>query len=222
MKQLIFYSIGFMLATSIASCSGSKNEGGDSAIADSKTPAETPAPAGRKKYEVKSGIVTYDTQMEMAGMTIPGKKILYFDEYGMKECEETYENGILTESFVSDGKELFKLFHEKKKIYKAGNAANGVATPFNWDEVSQQDKDSGIATQGSKVTVAGKECETFTYLTETGGTKTSTKYAGWNRVLLSMELSSEAMKSVQKAVKLEADVTVPADKFAMPTGYTVQ
>jgi hypothetical protein len=222
MKKQFIYLMVIAFAISLASCSGSKNGDGQSAVEESTPVTEAAVPVARKKYDVKSGVITYETQMEMAGMKIPGKKMLYFDDYGMKECEETYENGVLKESFVSDGKERFKLFHDNKILYKAGDAANGVAMPFNWDEVSQSDKDAGIAKQGGKETVAGKECDTFTYLTETGGTKTTTRYAGWNHLLLSMELSSESMKSVQKAVDLQADVAVPAEKFTVPDGYRVQ
>src|SRR5580765_6507469 len=79
----------------------------------SAAPAQTPA-ATVKKYDIKSGIITYDTEMEMAGMKIPGKVVLYFDDYGIKECEETYKSGKLAESFVSDGKDRFKLYHDGK------------------------------------------------------------------------------------------------------------
>ncbi len=174
-----------------------------------------------KKYGIKSGIITFETAMEMSGMKIPGKKMIYFDDYGMKECEETYEDDVLKESFVSDGKDRFKLFHAGKTIYKVGTATNGIAMPFNWDEVSQKDKGAGIAKSGGKVTVAGKECDSFTYVTETAGAQTTTKYAGWNHILLSMELSTSDMKSSEIAIKFEENAVVPADKFKAPAGYKV-
>ena len=40
------------------------------------------------------------------------KKVLYFDDYGMKEREDSYEGETLKSSFMSDGKELITLIHE--------------------------------------------------------------------------------------------------------------
>ena len=79
-----------------------------------------------------------------------------------------------------------------------------------------------VAKQGEKETVAGKECETFTFITQTAGAKTTTKYAGWDHIVLSMELSSKDMTSTTKAVKIEENVPVLADKFSVPADYKVQ
>jgi len=178
--------------------------------------------AATKKYEIKSGIITYQTEIEMAGMKIPGKEVLYFDDYGLKECEETYKDGVLTESFVADGVDRFKLYHEQKIKVAAGKSTNGTAMPFNWTQVSQKDKDSGAAKAGPKETVAGKECDTFTMITKTAGMDTSTVYAGWHRVVLSSKLKSAQMSSTKIAVKVEENAVVPADKFKAPAGYTVR
>lgn len=180
------------------------------------------APPSVNKYGIKSGIVTYDTSMEMGSMKIPGKIVLYFDDYGMKENQETYKDGALSESFISDGKDRFKLYHADKMTVMSGKAYSGVAMKFDWNDVSQKDKDAGAAKAGPKETVAGKECETFTVLTKTGGQDTTTIYAGWNHILLSMRLSTKTMSSTQVAVKVEENATVPADKFKAPAGYVVK
>jgi hypothetical protein len=94
--------------------------------------------------------------------------------------------------------------------------------PFDWANVSQKDKDSGVAKAGPKATVAGKECDTFTMLTKTGGMDVSTVYAGWHRIVLSMKLTSGEMTSTKIAVKVEETAAVPADKFQTPAGYTAR
>jgi hypothetical protein len=187
----------------------------------SAAPAQAPA-AVVKKYEIKSGIITYQTEMEMAGMKIPGKVVLYFDDYGLKENEETYKDGKLAESFISDGKDRFKLYHADKMKVAAGKATNGTAMPFDWDLVSKRDKDAGLAKAGPKETVAGKECDTFTMITKTGGMDTSTVYAGWHHIVLSMKLTSSQMSSTKIAVKVEENPVVPADKFKAPADYTAR
>ena len=225
MKKQVLYLLGViavMISSSFSPGPPSENLKGIAKTIEMVSVAGRSSSTGMaKKYGIKSGIITFETTMEMSRMKIPGKKMVFFDDYGMKECEETYEGDHLKESFVSDGKERFKLFHANKTVYKVGTASNGIAMPFNWDEVSQKDKDAGIAKQGGKVTVAGKDCETFTYVTETAGTATTTKYAGWNHILLSMELSTAEMKSSQIVVKFEENAVVAAEKFRAPAGYKV-
>jgi hypothetical protein len=187
----------------------------------SAAPAQAPAGVA-KKYEIKSGIITYQTEIAMSGMKIPGKVVLYFDDYGLKENEETYEDDALKESFVADGVERFKLYHAQKMKVGAGKSTNGTAMPFDWANVSQKDKDSGAAKAGPKETVAGKECDTFTMITKTGGEDTSTAYAGWHKIVLSMKLTSKQMSSTKIAVKVEENVAVPEDKFKAPAGYAAR
>ncbi len=227
-KQLIY--LNAIIALIFFSCStDQKNDSQTVANSEvekvkemTENAVQSAPPVTTKKYEVKSGIITFETMMEMAGMKIPSKEILYFDDYGMKECKETYKDGKLTESFFSDGKDLYKVIHEQKTAYKSGAAYRGTEMQFNWDEVSQKDKDAGVAKQGAKETVAGKDCETFTFITTTAGMNTSTKYAGWNRILLSIELSSKDMKSTSKAVKVEENASVSPDKFTVPSDYKTQ
>jgi hypothetical protein len=68
------------------------------------------------------------------------------------------------------------------------------------------------------MSVAGKTCES--YIVNLSGSKTT--YAGWAHICLWMESSSTSTKSIQKAVKIEENVAVPAAKFAPPPGFTVK
>ena len=229
-KKQFFYLTTIIAALCFTSCSNNKNEGEQSsantevekATEMSSNAVENAPPVTAKKYELKSGIITFETMMEMSGMKISGKTILYFDDYGMKECREKYEDGKLKESFLSDGVNLISLYHENKLVVKSGKAYRGTEMRFEWNEISQKDKDAGLATQGGKETVAGKDCETFTVITQTAGAKTATKYAGWNHIVLSMELNSKDMKSTTKAVKIEENIPVPAEKFIAPADYKSQ
>ena len=67
-----------------------------------------------KKYQIKSGIITFDTKI--AGMS--GKTILYFDNYGSIELEEKYMGDKLTEGNLCDGTNLYSINYEKKSAYK--------------------------------------------------------------------------------------------------------
>jgi hypothetical protein len=176
------------------------------------------AEAQAKKYDIKSGIVTFETIAKMSGITIKTKSIVYFDDYGTKECKETFEDDALKESFFSDGKDLYEVYFANKMAVKRGVARRGTEFQFNWNDISDKDKKAGKAKQLPGLTVAGKKCESFEY-SDAG---TTTKYAGWSRICLLADLTSKDMHSVTRAVKVEENAKVSGDKFAVPAGFTMQ
>ncbi len=69
------------------------------------------------------------------------------------------------------------------------------------------------------MTIAGKTCEVF--VTDDGnGTKAT--YGGWNKILLYLDVETKTVKTILHAVKVEENAKVPADKFQIPAGYTIQ
>ena len=174
--------------------------------------------AQTKKYDIKSGIITFQTSGEALGVTTTMKSIVYFDDYGVKECKETYEGDVLKESFFSDGKNLYGVYFADKMAVKQGVARRGTEFQFNWNEISDKDKKAGKAKQLPGLTVAGKKCESFEY-SDAG---TTTKYAGWSRICLLADLTSKDLHSVTRAVKLEENAKVSGDKFAVPAGFAMQ
>jgi hypothetical protein len=171
-----------------------------------------------KKYDIKSGIITFETTMKMIGMTFTTKSIVYFDEYGMKECKESYKNSKLEESFFSDGKSLYKAAHDQKRVIKAGTASRGTEFKFDWNEILDKDKEAGKTRQLPNMAVAGKTCQSFEY--SDGGT--TTKFAGWSGICLLTETKTKDMRSLTRVLKIEENAKVPAEKFALPAGYAVE
>jgi len=179
------------------------------------------AVAQTKKYDLKSGIVTFETVVKMSGMTITTKSIVYFDDYGTKECKETYEDdGTVKDWFLSDGKDLYSVFFEKKEAYNRGKAYSGRGTEmrFDWNEVSEKDKQAGKYKKVPNVTVAGKICEAFELNDETG----RTTFAGWSHITLLVDLTAGKMKTTTKAVKIEENAKVPIEKFKIPAGFALK
>jgi hypothetical protein len=171
-----------------------------------------------KKYDIKSGIVTFDNISAMGKMKITNKEVVYFDDFGMKECKETFEDGKLKESFFSDGKTLYKLIHGKQEAYKMGDASRGTELRCDWNEVSEKDKKEGKAKQLPEITIAGKKCQAF-QVTSSSGT---TKFAGWNHICMLTDLTSKGMSSVTKAVSIQENAKVSPDKFNVPAGYKIK
>jgi hypothetical protein len=174
-----------------------------------------------KKYDIKSGIVTYDLIMKMGKMEIKKKTIVYFDDYGMKECRETYSNdNKLEESFFSDGKDLFSARPAKKIVFKQGAAYRGTELRVEWSEFgTEKDRQSGKIKKMPAMSISGKNCESFE---SNDGKGTIARYGGWNKILMYMSVKTKTVETVQKAVKVEENAKVSEEKFKIPAGYKVQ
>lgn len=173
----------------------------------------TPVVAAIKKYQVKSGIVTFDNDM----MGVNQKSILYFDDYGMKEAEEKYDGEEIRETTFCDGKERYILIHKEKTAYTSGTCYRGTAYKFDWDEISKSDPKYKVK-KLANTTIAGKDCESYSM--ESGDYPTV--FAGWNNICLLMNTQSKFGTVVMKAVKVEENADVPASKFQVPEGYEVK
>jgi outer membrane lipoprotein-sorting protein len=171
-----------------------------------------------KKYDIKSGVITFERTMKMGALTVKGKIVVSFDEYGMKECRDTYEGDVITESYFSDGKTLWILRPKKKTVVRQGDAFRGTEVRYAWDEISAKDKKEGKAKQMPKMVVAGKTCDVFQILDKSS----TTTFAGWNHIVLYSDVAGKTLTSVQKAVKIEENVPVSPQKFQVPSDYTVK
>lgn len=173
-----------------------------------------------KKYDIKSGIVTFQMNMKMGNMEMKDTIMVYFEDYGMKECKETYFNGKAATSYFSDGKNLYLADNRKKTVTNRGTAYRGTELRVEWTEFgSQKDRDEGKIKKAPGMKVAGKPCEVFV---SDDGNGTVTTYGGWNKVLLYLDVQSKAMRTTLKAAKVEENAKVPANKFVVPADYKMQ
>jgi hypothetical protein len=173
-----------------------------------------------KKYDIKSGIVTYDLIMKMGQMEIKKKTIVSFDDFGMKECRETFSGNKLEESYFSDGKNLYSVRQAKKIVLKQGAAYRGTELRVEWSEFgTEKDRQSGKIKKMPAMSIAGKNCESFG---SDDGKGTVTVYGGWNKILMYLHVKTNSVESLQKAVKVEENVKVSEEKFKIPAGYVIQ
>lgn len=173
-----------------------------------------------KKYDVKSGIITLNSITQMGTMEMKSTIKVYFDDFGMKECKETYEDGQLSESLFSDGKTLYSVSHKRKRASKNGVASRGTEVRIAFEEMgTKKDRDSGKVKKIAPMTIAGKSCETFEM---NPGTGTITRFAGWKGVMVYMQSAAKAMTTTITAEKIEENIAVPQDKFKVPAGYKLQ
>jgi hypothetical protein len=155
--------------------------------------------ASVKKYGIKSGIVTFEITM----MDTKQKLVLYFDDFGTREAEERQN--------------MYNIRPADKVAFTSGTCYRGIAYRFAWDEISEEDRNTK-AKKLPNMTVAGKDCESFSY--DMGST--STVYAGWKNICLYQKTKSEYGDVIRQATKIEENATIPADKFQVPSGYEIK
>jgi len=166
-----------------------------------------------RKYGIKSGVITFETSVGR----LKGKEILYFDDYGSKELMEKYSGEKLKEATLADGATMYTIKFDQKTAYKMGNASRGVAYKFDWNEIAADDKDTKARKQAN-VTIAGKDCESYSY--ENKGMTTT--FAGWKNICLFTEQKMKMGTSVSKAVSIEENAAIAPDKFKVPAGFEVK
>jgi len=230
LKTHLMKNIAVILSLALlASCSSGEKEtnGLDAAkdLAAAVTDGATSAPATEtksdyKKYDIKSGIITFMTTMQIGDMIIKTKKVLYFDDYGIKECEEEYKENPVTKKeelakrcFVKDGYN-YTCSVENNGGIKSKAMGYGVAVLFNMDEAASL-KDSKFKKLGDE-NVCEKPCNAFSMETPSG----NITMFGWNRITLKhiVDNSSMKMKTETVAIKVEENAVIPADKFEVPAG----
>jgi len=73
-------------------------------------------------------------------MKIKNKSMVYFDDYGMKECHDIYAGERLTSSLFSDGQMVYEVNHGKKTASVREKAYRGTEFRFDWNEISEKDR----------------------------------------------------------------------------------
>ena len=170
-----------------------------------------------RKYDVKSGVITFNTSMNTLTVNVRYKTVISFDHYGIVERRDTYEGNVLSETFLSDGYNNYNISHKNKKIVRTGKAYRGTESRFGWDNISEEEIKAGKVVKEPSMVIAGKECKVYTIL---AGIATVT-YGGWGNIILLNKVESPGGKSVSIAEKVEI-FSVDASLFKLPEGYTIK
>lgn len=213
MKRSLFFSViasAFIILLPSCGGSGSKNVSGEEGPVSPAPEASIPAV---HKYGVKSGIVTF----EHSGFGLTTKKVLYFDDYGMKEAEESYnDDGTVKEINLCDGKNRYILIFKDKTAFSQGECYRGVAYKFDWEEISRSGEEYKPTRLGN-LNIAGKDCESFS-LTVSGD---QTVYAGWKNICFLIDTETNGAKVTYKAVTFEENATIPEGKLSVPSDFKI-
>lgn len=170
-----------------------------------------------KKYDVRSGIITFNTSMSTLTVQMDYKTVVSFDNFGVRERRDTYDGDVLTETFLSDGFNNYNISHTHKKIVRTGKAYRGTESRFGWDKIHEEDIKSGRVIKRPTQVIANKKCQVFSIMTGVA----SVTYGGWKHIILLNEVESPGGKSFSRAVKVEIN-SVDPETFNLPKGYAAK
>ena len=174
------------------------------------------ASAAPRKYDVKAGVVTFESVVTVAGVVTRSRIVVSFDDWGAKERRDTSRDGRLRETVLSDGRRRFKIDHERNVAWEDGDGARGTEPRLAWDEVPARDQAEGRARRLPPKTIAGRTCEVFEVRDRDGG---FSRFAGVAGVVLHAEVTNDAMTAVTTAVAYEERPALPAETFELPPIY---
>ncbi len=207
-----------------------KNKTGAGSTASSDTTkvktSEQPSTTMPKKYDIKSGIVTYVT----TAMGIKNSQKLYFDDYGAKELRET------TTELEMLGVKSHKVTVELTKdgyryLYDLENITN-KENKLKKEIKKSKDLSMASAGMGSMASAMSEEMKKQYEYKEEG----TVNIAGVTGTKYSMKMGKSKITGVMyknimlqtvmdminiTAEKFEENVSIPADKFDYPKDYTI-
>lgn len=170
-----------------------------------------------KKYDLESGVITFNTSMKTLTVNIDYKTVISFDHYGMRERRDAYSGDVMTETFLSDGFNNYNISHQHKKIVRTGKAYRGTESKFGWDKIAPEDIKAGKVIKEPTRIIADKRCEVYTIL---AGNATVT-YGGWRGIILLNNVESPGGKSTSEAVHVQIN-SVNDSTFLLPKGYSIK
>lgn len=222
----ISYLVLLTLTTLLFACSGNKNENANTENKDSLASSETTEATTGQRYGIKSGIVYYEP-MDFMGMK--STQVLYFDDYGKKECRETIIEGNIMgmktkkrSVSIIDGDysinfDLENITNNKDELKKEATKVNIKSAMANMD--------LSALTEEMKKQMDYKE-EGTEEVAGITGTKYSVKFgSGSNRIYgvmyKNVPLKADMGQIKLVASKLEENATIPAEKFTVPSDYKI-
>lgn len=166
-----------------------------------------------KKYGIKSGIVTYTTQM--MGMDV--QQTLSFDDYGAREVNEvTVDMGTIKVKTVSLQKDGYMYTYNPddktgKKIAISGQGNGNIDFRNLSKEMEQK---MNLKKLGSE-TFIGKSCDKYSI--DYKEMNMSGTFLVWEGIALKSETKVGGMDMVLVANSIEENPSIPADRFEIPS-----
>lgn len=177
------------------------------------------------KYQLKSGIIHMD--VENGIMSGVSKSILYFDNYGNKECTETnMEMEMMGQkikihqlSIIADGY-IYAIDLDKKTGTKMKMSSLSDPSKIDYNNLNSNEmKEYNIKKEGTE-TLLGKKCDIYSMSHAKMNLKGKTWI--WNGINMKSNISMGGITVKTTTTKIEENASVPSSKFVVPNGIKIQ
>jgi hypothetical protein len=168
-------------------------------------------------YKIKSGIVYYRT-------VLPFRKeiVLYFDEYGKKEC-------VRIENMIGEAKQMQVLIKLGDFQYMMMDSLQCIKANRkkkfsleNLDITALDDaskKEYGIILDKNRITLLNKDCDKYIINSEEKDLKGEILL--WNNIPLKITTERKGFTEITEAYKIELNKKIPPDVFELPKGIEI-
>lgn len=177
--------------------------------------------AGHRRYQIESGVVQY----QMTGGQ-NGSETIYFDRWGMREAKYTRTeisfSGITQKTntlTLIDGEWIYVVDMDKRTAAKTKNSLLKTIAEKSgkkdFGEIGEQMlRDMGGEKIGSGE-IAGKPCDVWEVK------RLGSKSWVWKSIALKTQVKMGGLEITSTATSVEEGVSIPEDKFALPSGVSV-
>ncbi len=172
--------------------------------------------AQNAKYEIKSAIIKKVS-------TVMGQKVestVYIDDYGQKEMSETVMNAGGTEKHIltiMNGDSLVTVDMDMK----TAQIVKLPQKPVNYLKISDEDKEMYKLQELGEENVLDKSCKKYSLEVNQGGQTAQVTTWVWKGIPLKSETSVGGMNMTEEVTEIQEGAEVPADKFVVPEGITL-
>ena len=174
-------------------------------------------PKGKGKYAIKSAVIKYKSFV----MGFDAQQVLYFDNYGEKEANETSMKvmGFSTTTLTIYGDNCtYTIDLNKRTATKSSLDDNPYG--IDYEQLTEQmQKDWKIKNEGNE-TIIGKNCIKYSFTNEN---LSMNGYAWvWKGISLKSEFNIGSLKTLMEAESIDENISIPSEKFEIPGDVTIE
>lgn len=174
------------------------------------------AGAQEKRYEIKSGIVTMET--DMMGQTIVQK--MHFDDYGAKQASISEFGGRKMRSIEVDGKNV--MIDDVAKTATQMPAMGIETNKINFLNLTEQVVKKNKIKEAGQEEIAGKPCTKYTYKVLMMGQAVTVNVWVYKGITLKTSTKTDFGEIAMTATSIEEDVQIDPSMFTIPEGIEIQ
>lgn len=175
-----------------------------------------------KRYEIKSAIVKYNTNM----MDLQSESVLYFSDYGRLECTDSKARNMGQEShsrrFIKDGfAYTLDMNNKSGSKMKVEKLPDSVMNPedIDFNNIPKGIKKRYNIQQQGEETVAGKTCKVYTMEMKPG--KAKQIISVWKNIPLRIEFVDEGIQIITTATEIKENPDLPKEIFTVPEDFNI-